>query len=188
MANETFDVGIGSPCAPLRVASRRHSWHLRAMQRLKLPLLLLALCGCLAAQAASPAAPATAAPNAAQASKRPEESRMWMTVGERRFAITLADTEAARAFAAMLPLTLDMEELNRNEKHGELPKALPTNASRPGTIRNGDLLLWGSRTVVVFYLTFDSPYSYTRLGRVDDPTGLAQALGRRDVWVVFSSQ
>jgi len=111
---------------------------------------------------------------------------MWMTVGERRFAITLADTEAARAFAALLPLTLDMEELNGNEKKKELPNSLPTDAHRPGTIRTGDLLLWGSRTVVIFYLTFDSPYTYTRLGRVDDPAGLAHALGRRDVRVVFS--
>lgn len=111
---------------------------------------------------------------------------MWMTVGDRRFAITLADTEAARAFGAMLPLTLDMEDLNGNEKKKELPAALPANASRPGTIRNGDLFLWGPRTVVIFYLTFDSPYSYTRLGRVDDPAGLSQALGKRDVRVVFS--
>ncbi len=111
---------------------------------------------------------------------------MWMTIGERRFALTLADTEAARAFASMLPLTLDMEELNGNEKKTDLPNALPTDTYRPGTIRNGDLLLWGSRTVVIFYLTFDSPYSYTRLGRVDDPAGLAQALGRRGVRVVFS--
>ena len=85
-----------------------------------------------------------------------------------------------------LPLTLDMSELNGNEKHAELPKALPANASRPGTIRNGDLMLYGSTTLVVFYLTFDSSYSYTRLGRVDDPTGLAQALGPRGVRVVFS--
>ncbi len=111
---------------------------------------------------------------------------MWMTVGERRFAITLADTRAARAFAAMLPLTLDMEELNGNEKKKDLPNALPTDTYQPGTIRNGDLMLWGSRTVVIFYLTFDSAYSYTRLGRVDDPAGLAQALGRRDVRVIFS--
>ncbi len=111
---------------------------------------------------------------------------MWMTIGEHRFAITLADSEAARAFAAMLPLTLDMEELNGNEKHSELPKALPTAVSRPGTIRSGDILLWGSRTLVIFYQTFDSSYSYTHVGRVDDPAGLAQTLGRRGVRVMFS--
>jgi len=112
---------------------------------------------------------------------------MWMTVGERRFAMSLADNAAARAFAARLPLTLDMSELNGNEKHAELPGALPANASRPGTIRNGDLMLYGTNTLVVFYATFNSSYSYTRLGRVDDPAGLPQALGRRSVRVVFSS-
>ena len=111
---------------------------------------------------------------------------MWMTVGERRFAITLTDNPAARTFADLLPLTLDMPDLNGNEKHVELPKALPANASRPGTIRNGDLMLYGSDTLVLFYLTFDSSYSYTRLGRIDDPAGLAQALGPGNVRVAFS--
>jgi hypothetical protein len=55
-------------------------------------------------------------------SAQPEEMRMWMTVGERRFAITLTDNAAARAFAAQLPLTLDMSELNGNEKHADLPR------------------------------------------------------------------
>ena len=111
---------------------------------------------------------------------------MWMTVGKHRFAITLADTDAARAFAALFPLTLDMAELNGNEKHADLSQALPTAASRPGTIYNGDLMLYGSKTVVVFYKTFRSSYSYTRLGRVDDPSDLAQALGSRGIRVVFS--
>ena len=156
---------------------------LRAMRALGLLCGLFVLGGCDAAQPGASAAPST---TPATAAAQLEESRMWMTVSERRFAITLADTEAARAFAAMLPLTIDMADLNSNEKHAELPKALPTNASRPGTIRNGDLMLYGSKTLVVFYLTFDSSYSYTRLGRVDDPDGLAQALGRRDVRIVFS--
>ena len=160
-------------------------WSGRASRRLGLPLLLLTLCASPVTRAAGPAAP-TATPDAVQVSRRSEESRMWMTVGERRFAITLADTEAARAFLAMLPLTLEMEELNGNEKKKELPSPLPTDESRPGTIRNGDLLLWGSRTVVVFYQTFETSYSYTRLGHLDDPAGLAQALGRRDIRVVFS--
>src|SRR4051794_28344526 len=103
---------------------------------------------------------------------RPEEARMWMTVGERRFAITLADNAAARAFAAELPLTLDMIELNGNEKYADLREALPADAGRPGTIQNGDLMLYGTRTLVVFYATFNSSYSYTRLGRVDDAADL----------------
>lgn len=127
-------------------------------------------------------------PAAAGESGPPEERRMWMTVGERRFAITLADNEAARAFAAMLPLTLDMPDLNGNEKHVKLPKALPANASRPGTIRNGDLMLWGADTLVVFYLTFDSPYSYTRLGRIDDPAALPRVLGRGQVRIAFTKK
>jgi hypothetical protein len=118
----------------------------------------------------------------------PEDRRIWMTVGERRFSVTLADNEAARAFAAMLPLTLDMPDLNGNEKHVKLPKALPANASRPGTIRNGDLMLWGADTLVVFYLTFDSAYAYTRLGRVDDAAALPQALGPGQVRIVFTKK
>lgn len=158
----------------------------RGLRGLSLLLGLLVLGACQAGEQPAPGPLAVAAADAVAASVKPEESRMWMTVGEHRFAITLIDSPAAHEFALQLPLTLDMDELNGNEKKADLPKALPTNASRPGTIRNGDIMLYGSTTLVVFYLTFDSSYSYTRLGRVDDPAGLAQALGRRGVRVVFS--
>lgn len=123
---------------------------------------------------------------AAGGTSTPEDKRVWMTVGERRFSVTLADNEAARAFAALLPLTLDMPDLNGNEKHVKLPKALPANATKPGTIRNGDLMLWGQDTLVVFYLTFDSAYSYTHLGRIDDPAALTEVLGRGQVRISFT--
>lgn len=155
-------------------------WLLRG---LVLMVGLLVLGGC---KASPPAAPVAVAQDAVTASVNPEEARMWMTVGERRFAITLADTDAARAFTAHLPLTLDMAELNGNEKHADLPKALPTDANQPGTIHNGDLMLYGASTLVVFYETFRSSYSYTRIGRVDDPDGLSQALGRREVRIAFT--
>ena len=127
-----------------------------------------------------PAAAATTSTGA------PGERRIWMAVGERRFAVTLAGNEAARAFVSQLPLTLDMPDLNGNEKHQKLPKALPTNVTRPGTIRNGELMLWGPDILVVFYLTFDSPYSYTRLGRIEDAAALPQALGPGQVRVTFA--
>jgi hypothetical protein len=138
--------------------------------------------GLLQAFVVPPAAATTADANASG------ERRIWMAVGERRFAVALADTEAARAFVAQLPLTLDMPDLNGNEKHVKLPKPLPVNATRPGTIRNGDLMLWGADTLVVFYLTFDSPYSYTRLGRIEDSAALPQVLGRGQVRVTFMKE
>lgn len=111
---------------------------------------------------------------------------MWMTVGEHRFAITLDDSETSRALAQLLPLTLDMSELNANEKYASLPQRLPASAVTPGTIRNGDLMLYGTDTLVIFYRTFESTYSYTRIGRVDSPNELAEALGRVDVTIHFS--
>lgn len=165
----------------------RRARGLRVLRGVSLLLGLLVLGGCEAGQQSASGSPAVAAADVAAASVKPEESRVWMTVGETRFAITLADNAAGRGFAALLPLTSDMSELNGNEKHASLPKALPTSPSRPGTIRNGDLMLYGADTLVVFYSTFDSSYSYTRLGRVNDPAGLAEALGRRGVRVVFST-
>lgn len=103
---------------------------------------------------------------------------MWMTVaGTQRFAVTLEDNPTTRAFLQMLPMSLEMPDLNNNEKHVRLLKSLPTNATRPGTIGTGDLMLYGNDTLVVFYKTFPSSYSYTRIGRVTQLDGLVEALG-----------
>lgn len=101
------------------------------------------------------------------------------------FTATLDDNAAARAFAAMLPLTLDMRDLNGNEKYFYLNVALPTKSYNPATIHAGDLMLYGSSCVVLFYETFSSGYSYTRLGRIDNPSGLAAAVGSGNATVSF---
>jgi hypothetical protein len=81
-----------------------------------------------------------------------------------------------------------MIELNGNEKYFDLPQSLPSNASNPVTIQNGDLMLYGANTLVLFYKTFSTSYSYTRLGRIDDVTGLVAALGSGNVSVTFELQ
>lgn len=57
----------------------------------------------------------------------------------------------------------------------------------PGIIHAGDLMLYGNNCVVLFYETFNSSYSYTRIGAIDDPSGLAAALGSGNVSVRFES-
>ena len=47
-------------------------------------------------------------------------------------------------------------------------------------------MLYGSNTLVVFYKTFRSSYSYTRLGHVNEPAALEQVLGQRSVTIEFS--
>lgn len=185
MTMSSLDAHRSGKCHSVKKNENLLAWGLRGLSLL---LGLFVLGNCYGGQSSSHGSlPDTVAVvDAGVVSAETEKLRMWMTVGERRFAITLANNSAARVFAAQLPLTLDMAELNGNEKHADLPKALPVNASRPGTIHNGDLMLYGSNTLVVFYLTFDTSYSYTRLGRVEDPADLAQALGRQRVRVVFS--
>ncbi|MBL0744470.1 hypothetical protein JI741_24770 [Chryseolinea sp. Jin1] len=109
-------------------------------------------------------------------------------VGDKVFSATLLDNAAATALKAMLPFTINMTELNGNEKFFRLPGNLPTSASNPTTINSGDLMLWGSNTLVLFYETFSTSYSYTKLGRIDSPTGLAAALGTGNVTVTIDFQ
>jgi hypothetical protein len=106
-------------------------------------------------------------------------------VGTTSFNATLETNAAATSFKAMLPLTLEMKDLNSNEKFSELTRSLPNQVSNPGTIHSGDLMLWGSTTLVLFYKTFSSPYGYTKLGKVENPNGLAQALGSGSVKVTI---
>jgi len=114
-----------------------------------------------------------------------EPQRVQMIVGTHRFTVALYDTPAAKALVQMLPATFEMSDLNDNEKKVRLPRPLPTTVVRPGTIRAGDVLLWGDDTLVVFYKTFDSSYSYTRIGRIDSPGDLQRVLGPADVRVTF---
>ena len=115
-------------------------------------------------------------------------NKMKINIGEKVFIATLNDSPTATAFKAMLPLTLTMNELNNNEKYAQLPKNLTTNASIPTSIQSGDLMMYGSSTLVLFYKSFNTTYSYTKLGQIDDVNGLQNALSNDNVLVSFELQ
>lgn len=108
-----------------------------------------------------------------------------VTINNTPFTATLENNETVRKFLDLLPLTVDMTELNGNEKYCYLPQSLPVDSRQIDVIQTGDLMLYGSNCIVLFYQTFSSSYSYTRLGRIDHTTGLKDILGRGNVTVNF---
>jgi hypothetical protein len=117
-----------------------------------------------------------------------DSMKLKITIGTNTFNATLYNNATVTAFKARLPMTLNMRELNGNEKYFDLPDNLPANASNPGTIQAGDLMLYGSNTFVLFYKSFSTSYSYTPMGRIDDTSGLTAALGSGNVTVTFALQ
>ena len=117
-----------------------------------------------------------------------EAKRIKITIGAKSFAATLADNPTASAFKALLPLRLKMSDLHGNEKFFHLPSPLPSADANPGNIQSGDLMLWSSKSVVLFYKSFPTSYRYTRLGRIANPDGLAAAVGTGDVTIRFETE
>lgn len=111
--------------------------------------------------------------------------KIKITVNSQTFSATLLDNNSAKAFKEMLPMTIKMTELNSNEKYYQLPQNLPTNPANPGTIKIGDLMLYGSNTLVLFYKSFTTSYSYTNIGSIANPNGLEEAMGSGNVSVTY---
>ena len=112
-------------------------------------------------------------------------SDMEILVGNQTFSVTLYDNETVKAFRKLLPMTLNMSELNGNEKYYYLSGSLPANFGRLPGIHTGDLMLYGDNCLVLFYESFSTSYSYTTIGYVENPDGLAAVLGSGDVQITF---
>ena len=110
-----------------------------------------------------------------------------ITIGDKKYTLQLANTEAAKEFAAATPFELEMNDLNGNEKYyyGE---SLPTAEYDVGTIHTGDLMLYEDNCIVLFYKDFETTFRYTKLGKIINADGLAEALGSGKVNVIFTKQ
>ena len=98
---------------------------------------------------------------------------------------TLADNPSAKAFAELLkngPLTVSTHDYGNFEKVGSLGTELPRTDEQI-TTSPGDIILYQGNQITVYYAR--NTWSFTRLGRIDDPSGLREALGSGDVEITF---
>lgn len=105
--------------------------------------------------------------------------RIRLIVDGAELPATLEDTPAARAFAAMLPLVLGLEDYHATEKIADLPARLPTEDAPEGVDPDvGDITYfapWGN--LALFYRDFGYARGLVRLGRIEGEVSVLEAEG-----------
>lgn len=113
------------------------------------------------------------------------DMKIKIHIGDKIFDATLEDNPSTRELVKNFPLEVTMTELNGNEKYYRFNKNFPSADKKISTIRTGDLMLYSSSYLVLFYKDFPTSYSYTRLGKIDNPADLAKILGAGNISVRF---
>ena len=109
-------------------------------------------------------------------------------VGKKTFEAIFYDNKTAHALLKKMPVKYKMFELNSNEKYRYLNYSLPVREQKVTRIKSGDIMLYGSDCLVVFYKSFSTTYRYTKIGRISNTKGLKKAAGRGRVTVRLSKK
>ena len=67
-----------------------------------------------------------------------------------------------------------------------MSERLPTDSQRVGRVNSGDIMLYGSDCLVLFYESFSTQYSYTKIGYIENASELKGVLGKESVKVTFN--
>ena len=115
-----------------------------------------------------------------------QQNFMNIKVNNKIFKIVLEDNKTVKSLTQKLPITLEMSDLNNNEKYCYLDFTLPTDSKSVKNIKKGDIMLFGSSCLVIFYKSFTTSYSYTKIGHIENPADIETALGKKDIKVVLT--
>lgn len=114
------------------------------------------------------------------------DMKINLMVNGDNFVVDIENSLTGLAFLHLLPMEIEMNELNGNEKYYYLDEDLPVDVYQPQRIETGDIMLFGSSCIVIFYESFNTNYSYTRIGKINNANNLDIVLGSGDVTVTFS--
>lgn len=109
-------------------------------------------------------------------------------IGSSDFSAKLYDNKTVRELIKKFPVTYNMSELNGNEKYYYMSESIPTDSKVPDNINKGEIMLYGSDCLVIFYDTFPNSYSYTKLGYIEDTSELENAVGKGNIDIKFELQ
>ena len=97
-----------------------------------------------------------------------EGKKVIININNKDYELNLENNKTVNEFVNILPIEFTMNELNGNEKYIYLNTTLPSNSSKQKRINAGDVMLYGDNCLVIFYKSFDTSYSYTKIGHIDN--------------------
>ena len=112
--------------------------------------------------------------------------KMNIQIDNKTFTVIVENNRTVKELYQKLPITLEMSDLNNNEKYCYLDFTLPTDSKSVKNIKKGDVMLFGNSCLVIFYKSFTTSYSYTKIGHIENPANIETALGRKDIKVILT--
>ena len=97
-----------------------------------------------------------------------EMDSVKVIIDNKEYKMNLEDNDTTKSFIKLLPKTWKMNELNGNEKYVYLSSPLPVKPINPKKIEKGDVMIFGDNCLVIFYQSFDTSFSYTKIGHIEN--------------------
>lgn len=98
-----------------------------------------------------------------------EENVMKITINNEEYVINVENETLMEELFNSLPQTFTMTELNGNEKYYYLNSNMKNaNSEAVGQVQKGDVMLFGSDCLVIFYDSFETEFRYTKIGHIDN--------------------
>lgn len=110
-----------------------------------------------------------------------EMTNIKVIINDKTYMLKLENNKTVYEFLELLPQEFMMNELNGNEKYFYMNDSLTTDSYYPKHIDAGDVMLYGDNCLVIFYKSFDTSYSYTKIGHIDN----LEDLGNGNMMVKF---
>lgn len=137
--------------------------------------------------------------NSSNALSHLEEKKLYLIIGSRTFTATLDSNEAVTSLKGLLPLQIKMLDDGKIAKSHKFSsslkyvsrgmKGIKQNEEIIGEAQAGDIVMYESQYLTIFYDKFNSNQKFVKIGHVDvegeDMEELKDALGKNDVEILW---
>jgi len=119
-----------------------------------------------------------------------QKTMLQMKIGETKVSVSWEDNDSVAALKELCkdaPLTIQMSMYGGFEQVGPIGSRLPSNDAQT-TTSAGDIVLYSSNQIVVFYGS--NSWAYTKLGHItdQDASGMAGLLSNGNVTITISME